>query len=272
MAARRATAALVALLLGLGSGFGCATRRHPTPVPKIPPLLPTVAELREYLAAERARVHSLRIYADSEIAGPDGTFRASELLLVEPPNHLRIEVLSAFGVAWILATNGKVLDVYSRQEDTVYRGRPTRDIIDYYLPVPVPLEDLTELLLGRPPPRVVVRDEGVAWEAETGLVRLVLRLRDQGAQTMWFDHGSGLLTRCEERDANDGLRYDLQIKAYRHVDGATLASDLTIVTQTSVRVRLAYAKHQLNPELPVTLFELPYIVGAREEPLDHGVP
>lgn len=214
----------------------------------------------------------MRALADSEIVGPDGRFRSSEVLLVEPPDRLRIEVLSAFGVVWILATNGQVLDVYSRQEETVYRGRPIPNIIDDYLPVPLALEDLTELLLGRPPSRPVLQDEGVAWEDETGLVRLVLRLQNRATQTLWFDSRSGLLMRCEERDADDGLRYDLRIKAYRPVDGAMLPSDLTIVTPSSVRVRLGYANYQLNPELSPTLFRLPYIVGAREEPLSHGPP
>ena len=154
------------MLASLWQG-GCSTQVQ-EPYREAPRVLPTARELQARIETERGRLRSLRTLADSEITGPDGTFKTSEVLLIEPPDHLRIEVLTPFGVTWILATDGRVLDVYSRQEETVYRGRPTPDLIDHYLPVPLALADLTELLLGRPPRRAVARPEGVGWEAETG--------------------------------------------------------------------------------------------------------
>ena len=80
-----------------------------------------------------------------------------------------------------------MLDIYSREDDTIYRGRPTPALIAQYLPLPLTLHELTELLLGRPPERTVVKAEGVAWERETGLVRVTLRLQGGGTETIWFD-------------------------------------------------------------------------------------
>jgi outer membrane lipoprotein-sorting protein len=257
--------ALFAALVGCGP-----LRKSPATGAPVPAALPTAAQLQGVLEATRQRVGGLRTLADSEIEGPEGRFRASEVLLIEPPNRLRIEVLSTFGVAWILATDGEVLDVYSRQDQTVYRGRPTRDLIDYYLPVPLALEELTELLLGRPPRRDVVRAEDVAWEPATGLVRLPLRLKDGGRQTVWFDGRSGVLRRCEERDVRDNLRFDLRVGTYRQIDGMLLAADLTIVSPLGVRVRLQYANSEINPEIAPRLFRIPHVAGTREAELDAG--
>ena len=126
------------------------------------------------------------------------------------------------------------------------------------------VEELTELLLGRPPRREVVASEGVAWEQETGLIRLVLRIAGGGTEILWFDAVSGLLMRCEERDAKGALRFDLRIKAYRDVSGALLGSDITILAADGVQVRLAYAKSELNPTLPAELFRLRNVMGVKE--------
>ncbi len=231
--------------------------------------MPPAGELLGRLAADRRRIRGLRTLADSEIDGPEGRLRSSEVLLVEPPARLRIEVLSTFGVAWVLATDGQALDVYSRQEETVYRGAPTRDLADHYLPVPLALADLTELLLGRPPSRAVAAVEPVSWEPETGLMRLVLRLQGGGLQTLWFD-GARLLRRAEERGWGDALRYDLRINAHRLVGSLLLPSDLTIRAPSAVQVRLAYANSDVNPDLDPDLFRIPFVVGAREVRLDVG--
>ena len=261
------------LLVILAGGLvACTTRAVPVPRVEALPVLPTAAELQARIASERMRLQSLRTLADSEVSGPDGRFRASEVVLVAPPDRLRIEVLSTFGVAWILATDGKVLDVYSRQEETVYRGSPSRSLIEYYLPVPLALADLTELLLGRPPPRSTARADGVAWEPETGLVRLSMRLRDRGRQTTWFDGRTGLVSRCEERDVNDILLFDMRVGGYRNVGSGLVASDITILSPEGVQVRLAYTNSQLNPDLPASLFQIPFVIGARETRLEPPVP
>jgi hypothetical protein len=249
------------LLAGIA---GCGGHRAAPRVREAPPVLPSADELLARLEHHRARLTGLRTIADSELSGPDGQFKASEILVVQPPDRLRIEVLSMFGVVWILATDGEVLDIYSRDEETVYRGRPTPSLIADYLPVPLALHELTELLLGRPPPRRVDHVKGVAWEPESGLIRLTLRLVGGSTQTVWFDGISALLMRCEERSPSGGLLFDLRIKAYREVGDMLVGSDITIVTGGGVQVRLAYAKPELNPTIPVDLFRLPRVTGARE--------
>jgi hypothetical protein len=252
---------LVGAALG---GTGCRAPRGLPPAISAAPELPSPGRLLARLDDERTRLRGLRTLADSELTGPEGHFRASEVLLVEPPARLRIEVLSMFGVAWVLATDGHFLDIYSREEGTVYRGEPNPALLADYLPVPLALEELTELLLGRPPRREVVASEGVAWEQETGFIRLVLRIAGGGTEILWFDAVSGLLMRCEERDAKGALRFDLRIKAYRDVSGALLGSDITILAADGVQVRLAYAKSELNPTLPAELFRLRNVMGVKE--------
>lgn len=209
----------------------------------------------------------MRTLADTEITSRDGRIKASEILVVRPPTELRIEVLTMFGVAWILATDGEVLHVYSREEGTVYRGKPTPDLIRHYLPVPLELAELTELLLGRPPRRDGAVPTDVSWEAETRLVRLTLSLQGGGTEQIWFEANTGLLTRCEERSSDGALRFDLRIKAYSRIEGRSLASNLTIVGPDDVRVRLSYARSELDPDLPEGVFRLGTLAGAREKKL-----
>jgi hypothetical protein len=248
-------------------GVGCGARRSLPPTRETPVVLPSAGDLLARIESQRTQVRSLRTIADSEIRGSERPIRASEVLLVEPPRRLRIEVLSIFGIAWILATDGEVLDVYSRQDDTIYRGTPTPELIAEFLPLPLALHELTELLLGRPPERDVVQAGTVAWESETGLLRLTVQLSGGGTETLWFDGTTGLLVRCEERASNGALRFDLRIKAYRDVRGVLLASDLTIVGPGGARVRLAYGRSELNPILSADLFRLRHVFAASEVPL-----
>lgn len=255
----------VAMLGVVLDGIGCGrVRVLPPEVPRPAPELPSAEQLLARLDYERTRLRGLRTLADSELDGPEGRFRASEVLLVEPPTRLRIEVLSMFGVAWVLATDGESLDIYSREEGTVYRGEPTPALLADYLPVPLELAELTELLLGRPPHREVVETRGVAWEPETGLIRLELVVEGGNVETVWFDGASHLLMRCEERDGAGRLRFDLRIKAYRNVNGMLLGSDITILAPDGIQIRLAYAKSELNPTLAPGLFRLRNVVGAKE--------
>jgi hypothetical protein len=220
------------------------------------------------LAGERERLRGLRTLADIDLASPEGRIRGSQVLVVEPPKRLRIELLSTFGVVWILATDGQGFDVYSREDDTVYRGTLRPGLLPHYLPIPLALDELTELLLGRPPPRDVESVEAVAWEPETGLVRLELQLDGGGTQTVWFDGSTGLLRRCEERQAGGAVRFDLRITAYRDFGETAVGSALTIVAPHGVRVQLSYARSELNPAVPDDIFRLPHILGASEVDLD----
>jgi len=249
---------------------GCGARRALPRISEVPSGLPSAGELLARVEHERTRLRGLRTVADSEISGSEGPIRASEVLLVEPPARLRIEVLSIFGIAWILATDGEVLDIYSREDDTIYRGTPTPELIAHYLPVPLALDEITELLLGRPPKRDVAEAGAVAWEPETGLLRLTIGLRGGGTETMWFNGAAGLLVRCEERASDGALRFDLRIKAYREVSAALLGSDITIVGPGGAHVRLAYARSELNPMLSADLFRLRHVFAASEVPL--GTP
>ncbi len=108
------------LLLSLVTISGCRT---PGGIER-----PTELELRvaEYLAALAGRheaVSALRARARTEVEGASGEAFSRQLLLLERPARMRVEVMGLLGQrALVLATNGETYEVFRAESPGIERG------------------------------------------------------------------------------------------------------------------------------------------------------
>jgi hypothetical protein len=79
---------------------------------------------------------------------------AREAILVERPGAVRVDVLSPFGLALALGTDGRTLWVFPPQERLRYEGAATPESLARFLGAAVSSGDLVDVLLGFPPRRV----------------------------------------------------------------------------------------------------------------------
>jgi hypothetical protein len=223
------------------------------------PLAPTTADaLLEGLAARRQAVTSMRARVSVK-AGLAGMW-TREALVVQRPAGVRIDVLSPFGLAVAIGTDGSVLWAFPPAEGARYEGPATPENLARFLGVPVAVPDLIDILMGLPPMRATV---GPA-HLETTRAReysLTLPLAD-GAQTLWFAGDPLVLVRAEEVRVGGAV---LRVTFGDWQAGLPRTLDVTVPT-TGAAVHLAYDAVEPNVLVDPTLFAPP--PAARVLPLE----
>jgi len=232
-----------ALALAVVALAGCGLR---PPRPLAPT---TTGELLDGLGARRIAVTSMRARVSVK-AGLAGMW-TREALVVQRPAGVRIDVLSPFGLAVAIGTNGSVLWAFPPAEGARYEGAASPENLARFLGVPVAVPDLIDILMGLPPARVVVGPVHLETTREREY-RLTLPLAD-GTQTLWFAGDPLVLIRAEEaRGEGPVLRVvfgDWQAALPRTLD-------VTVPT-TGAAVHLAYDAVEPNVAVDPTVFAPP---------------
>lgn len=252
---RAGRAGLAALLLLAG----CATARGP----RIPATVPLAvgdprpaADLAslEHLAKER---RALRARAKVALESPSGGSTARQILLVERPARLRVEVLGLLGqrVA-ILTTDGRHYDLYRSGSSALERGQMRPSILWEVAGVPLTPEAAVRLLLAAPPPPRDGRPPSALGDAKGGI-----QLRWPTA-ALEFD-ARGRLRRYQLlRPGVAAPLLDVRFDDYAEVDGKSFPHRLHLVFPSSAtRVDVSYQSVELNPPLSPELFELRPLAG-----------
>ncbi|HLK10746.1 MAG TPA: hypothetical protein VKW76_05160 [Candidatus Binatia bacterium] len=232
---------------------GCALRG-----PRVEVRPATVDELLGALTARRAALTSLR--ARAQVRTGLARLWTREAIVVQRPNDVRIDVLSPFGLALALGTDGSVLWAYPPAEGTRYEGPATPANLARFLGTPVAVGDLADILLGLPPPRVAVDPPRLELTRERRW-RVTLPL-ESGLQSLWFAGDTHDLLATEEArrgvvvlrvafgDYREGFPHLLEVAA----------------PGTSSTATLAYEAVEPNARVDAALFAPP--PAARVLPLD----
>lgn len=124
----------------------------------------SVDELLADVAARRAAITSLR----ARVRLKSGLARVwtRQAVLVERPSSIRVDVLSPFGLALAVGTEGGTLWAFPPQQGVRYQGPASPANLARLLGTPLAVDDLVDVLLGVPPARretsapSLARDDG----------------------------------------------------------------------------------------------------------------
>ena len=207
----------MAVLVGLLPSVGClpgARRLRP-----LPPA--TAAGLLEELSARRVAVQSLRARARLR-AGIAGMW-VREAILVRRPTSVRIDVLSPFGLALAVGTDGRLLWAYPAGNGTRYEGAATPGNLARFLGAPASVPDVVDILLGTAPRRTPAAPPTLRTTPD-GEYELIVPLAD-GSQRLRFagdplrligadeTHEGGAALRVAFGDFHDGFPRSLELAA-----------------------------------------------------------
>ncbi|HYC24150.1 MAG TPA: hypothetical protein VEI94_15690 [Candidatus Bathyarchaeia archaeon] len=199
-------------------------------------------------------------------------------MLVRAPSAFRFEALSAFGVAYVVASDGTQLATYLPRDGVVYRGPATVATIGAATGVLAGAPEVVALLLGSPPvgridPRsatVSATDPGrSAGDAATPDAAFVLRAPDDGRPVeVGFGlapNGTLVPVSFERVDpaAGGGLRARF---GEFEIAGAVVMPRLVELSTPGVDVTLRYTELDLNASIADDRFTLATPAGAREAP------
>lgn len=262
---RCAAACLLALLVA-----GCRT-----PAPIGLPLSaddPRPEALIERLAASADSLQTLRGRTRVSIDGKAGGAFARQLLVLERPARLRLEILGMLGqrVA-VLATDGVRYDLFRAENPGVETGEVHEGILWEVAGLPLTPEEAVELALGTPlgdSPRV-----GRASEMPgAGGIRIDLEDPSGEARMTLEFSAEGQLARYVRRAPAGTPVFDARYGDYREVGGRSFAHRIEVeFPAAETRAEIRFLSVELNAELPESLFRL-HLSGAEPHAWVPGVP
>jgi hypothetical protein len=169
----------------------CSARPRVVPEPAAPVVStapPTAFELDLRLRERRAAFSRFRGQARLTYESGSEKGRASQMIVVEEPDRIRIDFMSPFGPTYTVAADGVTLVAYDRGEKILYRGTPSAANVYRYTRVPATISLLASLIRGLPPEpdrlgqaSVIEKPDGWYWTAP---------LRGGGLLTVVFEKGS----------------------------------------------------------------------------------
>jgi hypothetical protein len=221
------------------------------------------------LASLTEQAHSrrgLRAVARLSLDGPAGSGRAKQILILERPARLRVEVLGFLNqTVAVLVTDGERYQLFRGEDGSLREGPMHPRLLEEIAGVRLSPEEAVEVLLGSPALPEAQRIAGGALLAD-GVVRVDLGSEsDTRARRLEFDRDAQL-RRLELADPLEGVLWEAHFDDYRRVGGTRFAHSIELrFPATGARAQLSFREVELNPELSADIFvlDLPARVGER---------
>lgn len=246
-----AAAGIVSALL-----LGCAASRPPRPAPLLAGDVRPLALLESLARAGEAR-HSLRGVARLGIEGPAGEGRAKQLLLVERPAQLRVEILGLLDqrIA-VLTTDGAEYRLF-RAEDRSLTGGPVHAALLWEVAgLAVTPEQAVRLLLGAPALPADARLVAGSQLAD-GRVELTLRGPEAAESVRVAFDPAGRLVAWTLFGVGDEPLQEARWSDHRSVGDDEFPYRIELEEHTTgARAQVRFLTVELNPVLSPELFEL----------------
>ncbi len=252
----RLPAAHAALLVSL-LWAGC---RLPLPAEgPLPADDPRPAALLAALAGHEDARRAVRGVARVSLEGQRGSGFAKQLVLLERPASLRVEVLGVLNqrIA-VLATDGERYDLYRAENGAVERGDVHPRVLLDVAGLPLIPEEAVALLLGGPREARDGWHPGAAALLPDGSIRVHLdEARESVRRSFDFD-GEGHLRRYRVHAPGGELLLDVRYQDLRPVADDVFAHQIDLdFPLLETRAQVSFREVELNPELPAELFRLP---------------
>ncbi len=226
-------------------------------------------ELLHRLGRHADAIRSLRVYAEMEYRDPKDKLHVNEVIVVERPDHLRIEMLSTFGVALQITADGGTLRAYHRGDKTFYSGRATAENLARFTRLALGVRDIADLLVGLPPQRDRRGPSGIAFDEELELWRLSSPLAGGDTLDVWLDPEDFRPKRVEEISRDGARVYMASFADHQSVGGIAVPTEIRLVLpEQQATLTLRYSSIGVNQALAASLFQFEAPAGAKQVDLD----
>jgi hypothetical protein len=226
---------------------------------RLRPVRPTsVDELLADIAGRRAAVTSLR----ARVRLKSGLARVwtRQAVLVQRPAAIRIDVLSPFGLALAIGTEGHTLWAFPPQQGVRYEGPASPENLARLLGTPLEVDDLVDVLLGVPPARRQTAPPSLARDGEEYVLTVPYQ---NGTQEVRFATDTLEVTRVEER--RDGAQ-PLLVRFADYENGFARALDLDAGGGMSASI----AFDQIEPNVAIDASAFAPPAASRVLPLERA--
>ena len=251
VARRLSMFALPAVLLMLS---GCATvpppeAETPAPVGKI-----DVSSLTNAMAQRDRALESLQTNAVMEYSNGTDHVKAREDLIVRRPGSLRVEAMSPFGVALIVAAQDSRLQIFEPSKNTLMRGTADAATLARFARIPMAPRDAVGLLMGIvPEAQTTSPPDSVTTEGD--MTVLAYEEPDHARRELGFR--SGQLVMVRKRTPSGAVNFEIRYADYHDIGGVMFAYKVDAdfpVAET--RVSFVYKRPIVNGKIADSVFTL----------------
>ena len=190
---------------------------------------------------------TLRAVGKLRVAGPNGSGKIKQVILVERPARLRLESLNVLGqAATLLVTDGERYSFFDGK--TLDGGAVSSEVLHDRLGLAFAPAEAADALLATPkpvvwPPRAILARGA---EREVSFVDQNLRFGDDGE-----------LEAIESLDGSGEIRWTAEYAAWRDVPGGRYPFSVVFwFPETKLRAELELSAVELNPQLEASLFRV----------------
>ncbi len=249
---------------------GCSTAVSPafSPAPRAAAVGNSeISELTGAMAERDRALESLQTGAVMEYSDRDQQVKAREEIVVQRPNSLRVEAMSPFGVALIVAAQDTHLQIFEPSKNTLMRGTADAATLARFARIPMAPRDAVCLLMGIVPEARNASAPNSA-TSDGDLILLAYERPDHSRRELGFSNG--LLTMVRERGAGGGVNYEIRYADYHDIGGLMFAYQVDAqFPPVGTRVKFRYQRPIVNGRIPDSAFVLTPAPGTTQ--LDIGM-
>lgn len=216
--------------------------------------------VRELVERDR-RLASMQTPAVMEYTAGDQHVKAKEDLTVKRPGDLRVEAMSPFGVALLLAAQGSELAIFEPGQNRFLRGQANADTLYRYVRIPMAPTDAVGLLMGLAPPQFALADKVDSVSNDGAMTIATYGNPASGTRELGFSGGN--LAMVRESAAGGQVIYEVRYSDYRDIGGLMFpyVVDATFPAAGS-HVTFRYLRPIVNGIIPDSTFVLTPAPGA----------
>jgi hypothetical protein len=223
-------------------------------------------QLTESLLQRERRIVAMQTDAVMAYTDAGKTVKARETIVTRRPSQLRVEALSPFGVALVVAAQSSQLTVYDPSSNTFYRGASDAATLERFARIPLQPRQAVRLMMGLMPDDGAVAHGPDAVRQEGDMLVASYRLPGGALQELGFRNG--LLAMVRLRDSAQG-GYEVRYGDYQDIGGLQFPHALKAeFAGPGTRLELRYSHLIINPALADNLFVLMPGAGAKQMLID----
>jgi hypothetical protein len=270
-------AAAVVFLIGTAIGLASCSipASRPPPQEELPPPpqgreaeFQRALELTRRLAERDRGLDSMQTPAVMEYSTPEHHLKARELITVRKPQDLRIEAMSPFGVALVVAAKDTRLAIFRSSDNTLMRGAATAETLERFAQVPLAPKPAVDLLMGLAPnPQLLSRVPDSVRVEDDNLLLAGYSMPDGSGVELGFRDGQLAVVRHRLSDGR--ISYEVRYADYRDIGGLMMAYELDAdFPLAGSHAKFRYQRPIVNGPIADSMFELSPGASTREISLD----
>lgn len=232
-----------------------------TPIPGFDASQYQAHKLTTALAARDKALDSMQTPAVMEYTAGAQHLKAKEDIVVRRPDNLRVEAMSPFGVALLLAAQGTDLQIFEPGQNRFTRGSATAETLYRYVRIPMAPADAVGLLMGLAPRDFALASAADSVSSDGAMTILRYGNPSSGIRQLGFADGNLAMVR---ETASDGrVTYEVRYSNYHDIGGVMFPYlvDAEFPTAQS-HVTFRYLRPIVNGNVPASTFVLTPAPGA----------